>query len=112
MQCPKNINLEGEGMSQRMMWILWPGFIVAIPAIGLTFSVFDPSDMQFFGAPAELSNLAAYTIFFFFYWTLGAGCSALTCLLQRSPYEINRCPLPAAERPAGCPKRDEEGHCV
>lgn len=99
-------------MSQRLIWILWPGFIIGIPAIGLTFSVFDPSDMHFFGMPADLSNLAAYTLVFFFYWFFGAGCSALTCLLQRSPIEVNRCPLPATERPAGCPKSDGAGHCV
>jgi hypothetical protein len=99
-------------MSQRLIWILWPGFIMAIPAIGLTFSVFDPNDMQFFGAPAELSHLAAYTLAFFFYWVVGAASSALTCMLQKSPYEINRCPLPQTDRPVGCPKRGEAGHCT
>jgi len=98
-------------MSQRLIWILWPGFVIAIPAIGLTFSVFEPGDMHFFGVPAELSNIAAYTLVFFFYWFFGMACSALTCLLQRSPYEVNRCTLAATEKPLGCPKRDEAGNC-
>jgi hypothetical protein len=38
-------------------------------------------------------------------FTLGCACSALTCLLQRPPFEVNRCPLPADGRPDGCPKR-------
>jgi hypothetical protein len=29
--------------------------------------------------------------------------------LQRSPFEVNRCPLPATDRPEGCPKREAEG---
>jgi hypothetical protein len=40
---------------------------------------------------------------------MGAASSFLTCFLQRSPWEVNRCPLPATERPLGCPKR--EGPC-
>ena len=98
-------------MAQRWMWILWPGFLVAIPAVGVVFSLFDPADLHLNGKPVELSRLAAYTLGFFFFWALGCACSALTSLLQRSPFEINRCPLPAAERPPGCPKR-EAGECT
>jgi hypothetical protein len=29
----------------------------------------------------------------------------LTTLLSMSPFEVNRCPLPANERPDGCPKQ-------
>ena len=96
-------------MAQRLMWILWPGFLMAIPAVGVVFTLVDPADLHLFGAPLELSRLGAYTLGFLLFWTIGSGCSALTVLLQRSPYEMNRCPLPAAGRPEGCPKREEAG---
>ena len=96
-------------MAQRLMWILWPGFLMAIPAVGVVFTLVDPADLHLFGAPLELSRLGAYTLGFLLFWTIGSGCSALTVLLQRSPYEMNRCPLPVAGRPEGCPKREEAG---
>jgi hypothetical protein len=33
--------------------------------------------------------------------------SGLTTLLSASPFEVNRCPMPEAERPADCAR----GHC-
>lgn len=98
-------------MMQRLIWVLWPAFFIAIPAVGVVFTVFDPADMHLFGESLELGRMGAYTLGFFFFWTLGACASGMTCLLQRSAYEINRCPLPGAERPAGCPKRTEPGGC-
>ena len=98
-------------MKQRLIWILWPAFVMAIPAVGIVFSLFDPADMKWPGEAAEHSRLAAYTVGFLFFWALGACCSALTCLLQRSPYEVNRCTLEPQERPEGCPKRNAAGSC-
>ena len=92
-------------MARRLMWVLWPGFVMAIPTVGVVFTLVDPADLQFFGAPLELSRLGAYSLGFLFFWAIGSGCSALTCLLQRSPFEVNRCPLAATDRPHGCPKR-------
>ena len=94
-------------MKQRWMWILWPGFVLAIAQSGLVFSLVDPSDLRAFGAPLEMTRLGVYTVGFFVFWILGSACSALTCLLQRSPFEVNRCPLPPDGRPEGCPKREE-----
>jgi hypothetical protein len=51
--------------------------------------------------------MPVYTIGFFFFWAVGAAAAALTVFLQRSPVEVNRCPLPAVGRPPGCPKRPE-----
>lgn len=76
-------------MSQRLMWILWPGFVMAIPAVGIVFTLVDPADLHAFGAPLEMSRLGAYSLGFLLFWALGAGCSALTVLLQRSPFETN-----------------------
>jgi len=89
-------------MPQRLIWILWPGFLVAIPAVGVVFTLVDPADVHGFGIEGRM---AAYTAGFVFFWALGCASSALTCLLQRSPFEVNRCPLPADGRPEGCPKR-------
>jgi hypothetical protein len=99
-------------VSRRLVWILWPGFVMAIPAVGIVFTMVDPADLHAFGAPLALSRQGAYTLGFLFFWAFGAACGALTVLLQRSPYELNRCPLPAASRPEGCPKREEPGGCA
>lgn len=99
-------------MAQRLIWVLWPGFVMAIPAVGIVFTLVDPADLHAFGAPVELSRLGAYTLGFLFFWALGSVSSALTCLLQRSPFELNRCPLSPIARPEGCPKREEPGSCA
>lgn len=99
-------------MGQRLMWVLWPGFFMAIPAVGIAFTLIDPADLHLFGSPVEVSRLGAYTVGFFLFWALGSACSALTCLLQRSPFELNRCPLEPVARPEGCPKREEPGSCA
>ncbi len=38
-------------MTQRLMWILWPAFLVAGIAEGITFTLFDPRELQMFGEP-------------------------------------------------------------
>jgi len=99
-------------MMQRWIWVLWPGFVVAIPAVGIVFTLLDPQDLHLFGEPLEVSRLGAYSLGFLFFWALGSACSFLTCMLQRSPFELNRCPLPSTQRPEGCPKRGEPGACA
>lgn len=96
-------------MKRQLMWILWPAFLVAGIADGLMFSLFDPHDMHIFGEPVNLDRRAVYSIGFFLFWAFAAASSALTCLLQRSPFELNRCPLPQSERPQGCAKRGQSG---
>lgn len=68
---------------KQLMWILWPGFVVAIPAVGILFTLIDPVDVHYFGAPLQASALAVYSAGFLFLWSLGIACSALTLLLQR-----------------------------
>jgi hypothetical protein len=98
-------------LQQRILWILWPSFLAACGAEFVFFALFDPSDMHLFGQPLELSRQAIYTAGFFCFWVLGATSSALTTLLERSPWEVNRCPLPVTARPEGCPKRGEPDAC-
>ena len=93
----------------RLMWIIWPAFLVAGIAETVFFALFDPFDLHLYLAPHDVSREAIYTVGFLGFWAIGIASSALTVLLGRSPYEVNRCPLPGAERPVGCPKRDEAG---
>ena len=98
--------------AKRLIWILWPSFLVAAAAEALFFTVFDPTELTLFGEVVNVSRIAAYSIGFFLFWAFAASSSALTCFFQRSAAEINRCPLPADERPVGCPKRaDGSARC-
>lgn len=98
--------------AQRIMWVLWPAFLMAGVAETLFFTVFDPADLHFFGAPVELSRQAVYTAGFFLFWILCTASSALTVFLERSPWESNRCPLDAEGRPIGCPRREDAADVV
>ena len=92
---------------QRLVRLLWPAFFVAAVAEAIFFTVFDPFELHFFGAPLDLSRTAIYTMGFFGFWGLGAAASMLSAFLERPPAEINVCPLDGPARPVGCPKRDE-----
>ena len=70
--------------AKRLMWIIWPAFLVAGLAEAVFFTVFDPIDLHFFGAPLDISREAIYTMGFFGFWGLGIASSALTMLLEGS----------------------------
>ena len=89
---------------QRLMWILWPSFLMACVFELFVFALMDPEAMEFMGQPIEYSRHAVYSVTFFFFWLLTGTSSALTTLLSRSPYEVNRCPYELSERPAVCSK--------
>ncbi len=97
-----------QNLPQRIMWILWPSFLMASIGVGVLFSCVDPADIHIFGAPVEVSRMTAYSVGFFAFWALGAISSYLTCMLALSPFEVNRCTLEADDRPPGCPKRSDE----
>ena len=97
--------------AHRLMWVIWPAFLVAGAGEVIFFTIFDPFDQHFFGETLEMSRQAIYTMGFFGFWGLGIASSALTVFLERSPWEINRCPLDPPERPEGCPKRDDAAAC-
>ena len=90
---------------QRLMWIAWPAFLLACLLEMLVFAMVDPQDLHWFGQPVELSRQGVYTIAFFLFWGVSMVASGLTTLLAMSPFEVNRCPLPACDRPDGCPKQ-------
>ncbi|MBL8337649.1 MAG: hypothetical protein JNM97_12815 [Rhodoferax sp.] len=90
---------------QRWMWITWPAFLLACLLEMLVFALVDPQDLHWFGQPVELSRQTVYTLAFFAFWAVSMVASGLTTLLSQSPFEVNRCPLPASDRPDGCPKQ-------
>lgn len=75
--------------AQRLIWILWPSFIVGGITEVLFFTAFDPLDMMFFGDPITWSREAVYTVGFFVFWAVCAASSAATCFLQRTSQQIN-----------------------
>ena len=97
--------------SRKLIWILWPSFIVAGMAEAVFFTFFDPTELVVFGEPVSLGRTAVYSIGFFAFWAVTAASSMLTCFFQKSAAQINQCPLEPSERPAGCPKREEPGGC-
>lgn len=92
---------------QKVIWILWPSFVVAGIAEALFFTLIDPQELYLLGEPVSFSRIATYSIGFFAFWALCAASSTFTCFIQRSSREINRCPLPQRERPKDCPKFEE-----
>ena len=92
-------------LSQRMMWIAWPAFLMACVLDVLVFAMVDPQDLRWFGQPLEISRQGVYTMAFFVFWVIAMVSSGLTTLLSMSPFEVNRCTLPADDRPDGCPKQ-------
>jgi hypothetical protein len=89
----------------RAIWILWPSFATAVVAEAVFFTLFDPMTLEMLGEPLALSRTAVYTVGFFSFWVFAALSSAFTCFIQRGADDVNRCPLGALERPAGCPRR-------
>lgn len=94
-------------LSRRMMWIAWPAFLVAAVLEMLVFAMVDPQDLHWFGQPVNLSRQGVYTLAFFMFWGITMVSSALTSLLSMSPFEVNRCPVPADERPDTCARHGD-----
>ena len=68
--------------ARRLMWVVWPAFLVAGVAEIVFFSVFDPFELHFFGDALEMSREGVYTMGFFGFWGLGIASSALTMFLE------------------------------
>ncbi len=66
------------------LWILWPAFLIAIPATGIYFSLFDPIEMGFATSSAQVDRGIIYTLGFLMFWLIGIAASALTVFLERS----------------------------
>ena len=95
-----------DNLAQRLMWVIWPAFLVAGVAEAVFFTLVDPFDLHLFGNPLDISREAFYTLGFFGFWGLGIASSALTVFLGRSPFEVDRCPLDVPTRPHDSPKTE------
>lgn len=89
---------------KRLMWIAWPAFLMAGILEIAVFAMIDPQDLHWFGQTVPLSSAGVYTVAFFVFWVVTMVSSALTTLLAMSPFEVNRCALPAEGRPDECVK--------
>ena len=77
-------------MGKRLMWILWPSFIVGGVAEAVFFTQIDPQELYLLGEPVHWSPTAVYSVGFFLFWLVAAASSAFTCFLQRTAGEVNR----------------------
>lgn len=88
----------------RIVWVLWPSFLVAGVAEGIFFTVIDPQELYLFGEAVHLSKMATYSIGFFGFWAVCAASSFMTCFLQRSAAEVNKGVGTAPSSEDGCRK--------
>ena len=72
---------------ERVIRVVWPGFLTAIAAEIVFFAMFDPLDLNLRSHP---SREAVYTAGFVAFWALGMFSSSLTLLLQRPQDEPPR----------------------
>jgi len=72
---------------QRIMWIVWPSFLMAGVMEILVFSMVDPEDLQWFGHQLEFSRQGIYTMAFFAFWLIISISGALSAMLSSQPSE-------------------------
>lgn len=80
---------EQSLLKQRLMWIVWPAFLMAGVMELLVFAMVDPDDMQWFGHRLEFSRQTIYTVSFFVFWFVTSLSGALTTLLAMPARDIN-----------------------
>lgn len=74
----------------KILWVLWPSFVVAGIAEGIFFAVIDPQELYLFGRPVHFSKIATYSMGFFGFWIMCAASSLATWFLQAGATGINR----------------------
>ncbi len=75
--------------TKRLMWIVWPAFLVAGLLEMLVFAFVDPQDLHWAGQALPLSNQGLYTVAFFVFWGLTTLACGLTAMLAMTPNEVN-----------------------
>jgi hypothetical protein len=83
---------EASSLKQRLMWIVWPAFLMAGVIEMLVFALVDPQDLQWFGHHLDISRQGIYTLSFFVFWFITSISGAMTVLLAMTPSEVNRFP--------------------
>lgn len=82
-------------MKKKLMWIVWPSFLMASVLELVVFAFVDPQDLHWVHGGEPISRQAAYTLGFFVFWTATLITATLTSLLAMSAEEVNR--LPASD---------------
>jgi len=77
-------------MGKRLMWILWPSFIVGGVAEAVFFTLIDPQELYLLGEPVHWSPIAVYSVGFFMFWLVAAASSAFTSFLQHGANDVNQ----------------------
>ncbi len=83
----------GRPMLKLAMAVLWPSFLSATMAEGLFFSVFDPTDLMLVGGHLDFEPIAAYTIGFFFFWTVCSIASMISLYLVKTENSVQQHPF-------------------
>ena len=78
--------------TKRLMWVVWPAFLVAGLFEMLVFATIDPQELHWAGQPLNLSRQGIYTVAFFVFWGLTMVASGLTALLAIPSKEVNHLP--------------------
>ena len=81
---------ETSKLAKRIMWIVWPSFLMAGVLEILVFAMVDPQDLHWFGQAVQLSRQGIYTVAFFAFWLVTLLSSALTALLAMPSLEVNQ----------------------
>jgi hypothetical protein len=76
-------------LARRIMWIVWPSFLMAGVIEILVFAMVDPQDIHWFGQTLQMSRQGIYTVAFFVFWLVTMLSSALTALLAITPADVN-----------------------
>ena len=76
-------------LKQRLMWIVWPAFLLAGVLEILVFGMVDPNDLHWFGMSLDLPRQAIYTLGFFAFWLITAVSSGITVLLALPAADVN-----------------------
>jgi hypothetical protein len=70
----------------RVLWIVWPAFLMAGAMEALVFAVVDPADLRWFGSESiTWSHSATYSVTFLLFWLLISTASAISHLLSHVP---------------------------
>lgn len=80
----------GPRWSLRLMWIVWPAFLLAGVQEMLVFALVDPEDLSWGGAPLPLSRMGIYSVSFLVFWLLMTVATALAVLLSLPSLDVNQ----------------------
>ena len=70
----------------RVLWIVWPAFLMAGVLEALVFAVVDPADLRWFGSTSiGWSHSAIYSVSFLLFWLLISTASSISHLLAHVP---------------------------